>query len=149
MVVEVYCAHAGGRAGMDGENHVGFEGVGITFNFVRNTRLVVTIGNQQVAQALVCGVEFFVGKRSAQAESRSGDEGSGFEGTCATFRRYDADEILGAGDKSDGDPITFGRALSTQFRETPRGVKALKTFGELCGVKRLTLLLGYGGGEIL
>ena len=46
-------------------------------------------------------------------------------------------------------PSPSGSALRAQFRETPRGVKALETFGDLCGVKRFTLLLGHGAGEIL
>ena len=149
VVLELHRAHPRGRAGFDGETHVGFQGVGVTFNFVRNARLVVAIGNQQVAQAFVRGVEFFVGKGLAQAQSRGGDERSGFKGTRIAFRRYDPNEILGAGDKSERDPIAFGSALSAQFRETPRGVKALETFGDLRGVKRFTDLLGHGAGEVL
>ena len=58
--MELHRAYPRGRAGFDGKVHVGFQGIGIALNFVRNARLVVAIGNQQIVQAFVRGVEFFL-----------------------------------------------------------------------------------------
>ncbi len=98
---------------------------------------------------LVRGVEFFDGKGLAQAQSRGGDERSGFNGARTAFRTHDSNKILGAGDKSEGDPIPFEDALSAQFRETPCGVKALEALGDLRGVKRFPDLLGHSAGKVL
>ena len=111
VVLELYRAHPGGRARFDGEAHVGFQGVR---DHVRFRRVMLRPGSShwprsRSRQAFVRGVEIFVGKRLAQAQSRGGDERAGFKGTGAAFRRYDPNEILGAGDKSDGDPIAFGQ----------------------------------------
>jgi hypothetical protein len=128
---------------------VGFQGIRVWFNFLRKVRLVVAIGNQQVPQTCVRGVQNFVGKGLAQVQSRGGDERSAFNGARIAFRRYDPNEVLGAGDKSERDPIALASPLRAQFRETPRGIEALETFRDLRGVKRFTELLGYRARKIL